>query len=84
MGRRSISTSAVVLSEGTYEHIKHRLTTALERLHSAGHLGDDAYDQALSRAPRSAHAGLDSGARGGDENHGTNEAERRRIAKKFF
>jgi hypothetical protein len=60
----------VLRSEGTYEHIKHRLTTALERLHSAGHLGDDAYDQALSRAPRSAHAGLDSAARGRDENHG--------------
>jgi hypothetical protein len=60
----------VLRSEGTYEHIKHRLTAALEQLRSTGRLDDDAYGQALSLAPRSAHAGLDSSARERDENPG--------------
>jgi hypothetical protein len=60
----------VLRSEGTHEHIKHRLAAALEQLRSASRISDDAYDQALSRAPRSADAGLDSAAGEGDENPG--------------
>jgi hypothetical protein len=58
---------SLLRSEGSYEHIKQRLHQALERHRSASGISEDAYGQALGRAPGSKHQGVDSSTRGWDE-----------------
>jgi hypothetical protein len=60
----------VLRSEGCYEHIRHRLETALEELRGAGRVEDGAYREARGLPPRSADPGLDPSPRGGDEEAG--------------
>lgn len=45
-------------SEGTYEHLKHRLRAALDGHEAAGVFSADAIAQARGLAPRARHAGL--------------------------
>jgi uncharacterized protein YfaA (DUF2138 family) len=45
-------------SEGTYEHLKHRLRAALDGHEAAGVFGSDAIAQARGLASRARHAGL--------------------------
>jgi hypothetical protein len=61
---------SVLRSEGDHEHLRHRLTEALERLRSAGRVEFDAYGQALGHPPRSQNQELDLSARAGDDAHG--------------
>lgn len=58
---------SLLRSEGSHEHIKQRLHQALEHHRSAGGISEDAYGQALGRAPGSRHQGMDSSTRGRNE-----------------
>ncbi len=42
----------ILESEGTYEDIKRNLAEILERDYRSGHIKEDAYEQAVGKAPR--------------------------------